>query len=288
MFRLYLVFIFGVTCLYCKSQSLPSFLFEDVVWGYYGCYSPNNLKLHAYYESSYFDGAYTKNGKEYHLLHFFRGFFDNSDDNIAKIWPDGYDTVDSEGQIGVREEGNRIYVNLEDYLSLMSDDSQWRWAGNKNYLHYWKTEDGELILYDFNLQIGDKYPSMDGHGEISVVDIENISTLDGVQRRLFILSNGLKIMEGFGCMNSPGLWLFYLNHGDEPFEAAYLSIYGIKTTGSTKITPIYEWAYTPSLVSSLKLRVPECTTLYDLTGRNVTKAYSMGVYIQNGRKVVVR
>lgn len=288
MFRLYVMLIFVVTCLHCKSQSLPTFLFEDVVWGYYGCYSPSHLNFPAYYESSYFDGSYMKNGKEYHLLHFFRGFLDNDADNVAKIWPDGYDTIDSKGQIGVREEGNRIYVNLEDYLSLMSDDSQWRWAGNKNYLPYWKTEDGELILYDFNLQIGDKYPSMDGHEDISVVDIDNITTLDGVQRRLFVLSNGLKIMEGFGCMNSPGLWLFYLNHGDEPFEAAYLSLYGIKTTGPTNITSVYEWKGTSSLISTPKLMVPEGTTLYDLTGRNITKASSTGLYIQNGKKYVAK
>ena len=61
------------------------------------------------------------------------------------------------------------------------------------------TEDGGTyqLLYDFTLLVGDKYlpPS-----DVRVLSVDDVMTTDGVNRRLFTLSNDMQILEGMGCV----------------------------------------------------------------------------------------
>ena len=115
-------------------------------------------------------------------------------------------------------ENGRVYVDKQEYIAAMEkeyldvleeqkrDLNPLGTVGDKDYLPYRQTDDGELILYDFNMLPGDKYPSVEGHDDISVARVETMVTRDGVSRRLLTLSNGYRLLEGVGSLNSPGMF----------------------------------------------------------------------------------
>ena len=75
------------------------------------------------------------------------------------------------------------------------------------------TEDcgnGEVLLYDFTLKVGDRYPCK---GDVKVQSVEMVTTRDSVERRLLCLSNGQKILENVGCISAGGELLGYQNTG---------------------------------------------------------------------------
>lgn len=162
-----------------------------------GIYAPYDVIF--YHElSNYF---YEKNGKTYQMVY---SAADGKQKNPFPIWHSRKE------MLGIREAGGRVYVDQQEYLALM-ETSPWNLVGEKNYIPYEKTPEGEFVIYDYNMQVGDKFPHIDGHKDISVVGTEPMVTYDGVSRRLLTLSNGYKLLEGIGCLNSPGLFFFYLN-----------------------------------------------------------------------------
>ena len=124
---------------------------------------------------------------------------------------------------GIRMEGGRIYVDREEYVNYLEEEARLcavnsefsmyplSPVGDKDYIPYRQTDDGELVLYDFNMQPGDRFPSVEGHDDISVISVRTMKTRDGISRRLLTLSNGYRLLEGIGCINSPGMFFCYLN-----------------------------------------------------------------------------
>ena len=110
--------------------------------------------------------------------------------------------------VGVREAAGRIYADYESYTNLTN--RLLNFEELKGEIPFKLTEEGEYLLYDFTLQKGDVYPVADGQPQIIVDDVSTIMTLDNKTRKLFTLSNGLKIIEGIGCINSKGRLLHYL------------------------------------------------------------------------------
>ena len=284
--RILLLFLFALASMSGMAQSQAAMSFDnDFIWCYNGCKSAEYLTYPAFQESYRFDGSYEKNGKQYHVFHFQRAFFDSG----ASIYPTGYSSNDFKGQIGVREENGRVYVDRNEYLALLSDGSYWQSVGTKDYLPYQETADGELVLYDFNMQVNDKYPSVEGHDDISVVSIDIVTTEDNVARKLLRLSNGSSLLEGIGCIYSSGLWLFYLNPGIVPYEAGYLDIYAHHPQNTGLWTPIYQWndgALTG--ISNTISTKHTAKDFLDLQGRPMKELPTKGIYIHNGRKVVVK
>lgn len=185
--------------------------------------------------------------------------------------------------INIREDNGRILVNYEAYMAFLKDHPQ----GDPDYIPYKLTDDGEMILYDFNMQVGDKYNSVSGHEDISVTNIEMITTKDRVERKLFTLSNGLKIIEGIGCISSRGWLLSYLNPTYFPdylpwsyftfisnFEVFGEQIYGQVIDDFVGIEHI-------TVDKTNEVSFP----LYDLSGRKITGNPEQGIYIRNRKKV---
>lgn len=114
--------------------------------------------------------------------------------------------------IFVREDNGRILVNEHGYLEWVQSDDCMRCNVNADYLPYHKTNEGDIVLYDFTMKVGDKFASVAGHEDISVVAITDTITEGNITRKLLTLSNGLKVLEGVGCINSPGMFLGYLNY----------------------------------------------------------------------------
>ena len=98
------------------------------------------------------------------------------------------------------EENNRILVDYEEYKSIFKD---------YDYIPYKKTDEGNMILYDFNMKVGDRYEHVEGHDDVWVTDIHKIKTDDGTIRKFFTLSNGQKIVEGIGCLSAVTYPLLY-------------------------------------------------------------------------------
>ena len=112
--------------------------------------------------------------------------------------------------IGIRYENGRMLVDKEAYLALLTDGSYWSAWGTATDLPYETTADGELVLYDFTKSEGEVYCQL-ADGPITVTKVVTLKTQDGVSRRCLTLSNGLELVEGIGCINSPGMLLFWLN-----------------------------------------------------------------------------
>ena len=125
--------------------------------------------------------------------------------------------------IDLREENGRVYVDKEQYMNVMGikDIPLYSIPGDTSYIPYRETPDGELILYDINMEIGDRFLTVEGHDDIFVIRVDTISFLDDygrqsdVKRKRIILNNGLFVIEGVGCINSPGGLLCYLNYGSD-------------------------------------------------------------------------
>ena len=183
----------------CFAQDLPRYgelLCDKMYWGYMGLWTPIGYEI---------DGPKILNGKTYGRLlmsgqHWgSRGFEAQS----------AFYSFDA--PIGIRDEGGRIYVNKEEYLNLMTDDYYWSYVGDRDFIPYEATADGELVLYDFNKSVGDVYCKMHDGSELTVTKVDTLKTEDGVMRRRLTLSNGYDLIEGVGCTNSVGYLLFWLN-----------------------------------------------------------------------------
>ena len=89
-------------------------------------------------------------------------------------------------KIWLREDGGRVFVNKEEYLLLLTNNTLWSWVGDASYIPYKETEDGELVLYDFTMEPGDSFQHVDGHDDIVVDSVGTLTTLDGLQRRAYL------------------------------------------------------------------------------------------------------
>ncbi len=53
----------------------------------------------------------------------------------------------------------KVYVMKDEYLELLGGYSSWKYVGDATYLSYEETEEGELVLYDYNMQPDNGEPS---------------------------------------------------------------------------------------------------------------------------------
>ena len=131
--------------------------------------------------------------------------------------------------IGIREINNEKFVTLEDYLSTFHEYAKWGLVEpeihfpsymRETFPNGWddmeKETDTNYSLYGLGYYNYDKgrldYPFYSPDNElVSLSRSQFVHTSDGVQRIKRTLSNGLVIIEGIGCINSPGTYLFY-NH----------------------------------------------------------------------------
>jgi len=249
----------------------------------------------------YVEGTKAKNGKTYAILKFKRLSFDTLGGLMYFNWgADLPETPNKTFEISIREEKGKVYVDRDEYMSLLSNDSYWHWVGRDDYLPYEQTEDGELVLYDFTMNVGDKYPSVPGHEDVIVVGTEKTKTLDGNEHRVILLSNGLRIVEGIGCLNSNGAFLFYLNSAgiEQAVEDLVLFSKGTIFNDEDK-TILFDqhkngdltmlpWQPTTAIKTPVKTTNKAETSIYGLGGRELKSTPASGIYIRNGKKYVVK
>ena len=205
----------------CFAQELPrygEFLCDKMCWGYWSKFKTEWYEI---------EGFKTMNGKTYGLLQVQRQLFDGS--RSVENAADYYKWLSA--TIGIRDEGGRVYVDKEEYLSLMTEEHYWMYVGRSDSLPYEITSNGELVLYDFNKNAGDIYCKMPDGSELTVITVDTLKTEDGVSRRRLTLSNGFDLIEGVGCTNSTGFMLFWLNTNsnyDKSEKPGLLTTFGLK------------------------------------------------------------
>lgn len=194
-------------------------------WTFYGEHEEGYIDHdHGYFIDDYTLGnQYEKNGKTYRSLYFYRDFPDDAGVRRSKESQSFGWGVGGAGSIGIRVDGDRVLADREEYLALMADNSYWHLVGDRDYIPYEQTEDGELVLYDFSKKAGDKFAHVEGHDDITVLAVDFVTTRDGVRRCRQILSNGAAVIGGIGCVCSTGMWLFYLNPAESPCTKGMLT-----------------------------------------------------------------
>ena len=195
-----------------------------------------------------------------------------------------------DGSLGVRREGGRVYVDKEEYLAHLSrgfDFSQPSF-GTPDYLPYPETYDGELILYDYNKEVGEKY-AVSVDEDIIVEAKDNVTLSDNTEHRRLTLSNGLVLIEGIGCINSDGLLFDYLYHAKGDAENfSFLEQVTEYDRNKKEETILYE--YLPDWLQGISSVVYERGghgVFFDLQGRRQAGA-SHGVSIVRGADGSVR
>ena len=186
--------------------------------------------------------------------------------------------------LGVREENGKVYVLYDDFQEQVGD-YLCRFELFEVPIPYQQASESELLLYDFTLQIGDRYPSSSAYANIYVENVEMLTTEDGNPRKLLTLTNGLQILEGVGCLNCRNV-LYYLY---PPTAWKHWSSYqhwliDYKKDGET----IYKEQTLPSGIRSIvQLDKYTVSGIYDLEGRKLPAKPRAGqVYIKDGRKQV--
>ena len=104
----------------------------------------------------------------------------------------------------LREAEGKVYAEKDSYMSFLKEVFQI----DDTDLYLKEAGNGEILLYDFTLQAGDRYPCK---GDVTVSEVGEMTTRDGFVRKKFTLSNGLQIIEGVGCINSQGEIIAYQN-----------------------------------------------------------------------------
>lgn len=210
------------------------------------------------------------------------------------------DIYDGEFLVGLREEGGRVYVNEAEYMDFLRGTGRKGTLGNPDYVPYERTDDGELVLYDFTMKAGDKFRSVEGYPDVWVAEVKDTLLDDNVTRRMQVLSNGMVVIEGIGCIYSAGMLPAYLN--PKPAGAddmgTDISLFAVLTRFSTEQQVVfskdfedYEGFFVTGIVPAATLqggtdkddgRAP----LYDLTGRRVVNPQPGHLYIRSSKKVV--
>lgn len=262
----------------------------DYLWT--GTIKDYSLHGNVYSYHYYTYNTYEKNGKTYLSV----VAWANSQDASFMILLPGPTII-----MGFRQEDGRIYVDKQEYVDAMEKEfaecqENQKYnniplmpVSDKDYIPYKQTPDGELILYDFNMQPGDKYLSVEGHDDISVVSVYKMTTKDGIERRLLKLSNGYRLLEGVGCLNSPGMFFYYLNPSE--VMTHYYSTNSLRqysSFGKNEMI-IYDKGDELSIGIIEKDAVSDCDApFYNLQGRRIDGQPKRGVYIKEGRKVLIK
>lgn len=196
--------------------------------------------------------------------------------------------------IAIRHDNGRVYMNRTSYLEYLNFPSPFSSYGNADYLPYHLTDDGsEYILYDYNMEVGDKYRHVVGYEDISVAEKDIMTLDDGQEHRWLTLSNGLVLIEGVGCINSCGLLIDYLNPATK-YLGNYAFLMGVeKVSGGSAQTTVFssnvkyvDTSGNTGICDKGRIKDTRHEQTYDLHGRRLASPPAKGIYIQNGRKVV--
>lgn len=213
-----------------------------------------------------------------------------------------YDRLSIKGEkktysIHMREDNGRLLVRLDEYIRFMLESRGRDMTSFYDQCQYEVTDEGEMVLYDFNMQVGDKFHSVEGKEDIVVTKVGTYtkSTSEGqVTRNLIYLSNGSYLLDqiGFvGDVNSQsvgyhlaGDFFDYLNTGSQNLTLL------IAQEGTKCLYGNGGGEYDPEKlgIESVRENIAESQKIHDLSGKEIINPSSSGIYIRAGKKYVAR
>ena len=199
-----------------------------------------------------------------------------------------YDRADSGFYVHVREDNGRVFILKDDYISLCVS----KYGVNPDISSMQLDGEDDVLLYDFNLSIGDTYP-IPGH--VTVTATGEIS-FNGTAYQYQLLSNSLLIVKGIGCVNSYGGLFTYQS---SPLMKFYDSYYRYVTFLNWLVVYYDEkeiFQYTNNISEEQLLGVgditankhPKLGSIYDIHGHRLKTPPAHGIYIRDGKKYVVK
>ena len=223
-------------------------------------------------------GEMVRNSKTYQLVYRVRGYLNY---NIPSM-------VDT---LLYRWQGSRAYADFGDMCRVV-------YGGDADALRRdYPCVDDEVILYDFTLGVDDTF------GSTSIREVSTVN-VGGEPRKLITLATGHRLLEGIGSltggffeyMKAP-LWLpgftgictTYLRLYEEDdllvFEQSSEESYDYLLTEED----VQDYLLTGVREGIVKQADDKTTApVYDLQGRKLHGKPTKGVYIQNGKKYIVR
>ena len=223
-------------------------------------------------------GEVERNNKTYRLAYRVRGYMNY---NIPSM-------VDT---LLYRWQGSRAYADFGDMCSVV-------YGGDADALRSdYPCVDDEVILYDFTLGVDDTF------GSTSIREVSTVN-VGGEPRKLITLATGHRLLDGIGSltggffeyMKAP-LWL----PGFTGICTTYLRLYEEDDllVFEQSSEESYDYLLTEEDVQNYLLtgvregivkQADDKTTapVYDLQGRKLHGTPAKGIYIQNGKKYVVR
>ncbi len=174
---------------------------KDVVKWYYTYYTRQQMEL--FCTIFYTEGLDTIHGKVYHKVLMEVDEIEPNASSEHQLLEKFLQAGNGLHVFDVREEEGRVFALKSMYVSFLHSFYQ-----IENPFFVPASDEQEVLLYDFNLQEGQLYPCLK---DVTVESIQLDPCYDGIQRKVFILSNGMRIMEGVGCTNSLGGSFAYQN-----------------------------------------------------------------------------
>ena len=172
----------------------------------------------------------------------------------------------------VEFEGKKVsYIDLgyNDFLYMYEDNT-----GVYRYNSY----EGWRKVFDFNLKIGEKDPFL---GEGFSVDVIDMIEVDGIAYKRWIIGKDI-VVEGVGSLND-GLRL-----SDWFTPSVKTCLYAVYDSDKCIFTKA-DFTKEATGIRDPKIKVePTGKTLYNLSGRRLNTVPRKGIYIKDGKKVVVK
>lgn len=145
----------------------------------------------------------------------------------------------------IRKEAGRVYMDYDQFMRFVSDAFP---KAVTVQIPYPVTDGKEVVLYDFSLSENDPYPDRAKSDGLYVALKDTIQLRDMELRRRLILSNGMELIEGLGCVNSNGGYFMYLYDTDVLGDNAFTVLTGYTEARSTEMS-IFDtgWLINPAL-----------------------------------------
>ena len=212
--------------------------------------------------------------------------------------------------IGIREENGCVYADYDEFVNLYWGERGWPELFEDDIygMRYIVTEDNEVLLYNFNLQVGDLIEREDVRYPASISEIIPIELKNGETRNLY-KAQGHYYISGIGSkyesligylVNEPAITdgsstSIHLNVYVEDDRLLYKAENDPEEDNMWKITDgtYQKDPFFDDLVTGIKDVKAEQnaaleTAVYDLGGRRMTGALKPGVYIRGGKKIVIK
>lgn len=289
-----------------KAQSTCHSMLEgNPEWSYYELYQgvkrvdgePVYDYILTFYRF-YLDGQKEINGKTYHSIYM------QTKERDAEMTAPVY-------CYGVREEAGKVYA---DYNEFIRD----KWF--QGFMPYEITPDSEVVVYDFTKELNDKFycyrvnaPSEGVITTTEIKSIEEIALNDGSKRNAWRMDDNGCYVEGIGSINSNGLLTHHLDlllivtngyrwynlnwfkqNGEYVYKAPdYTGDPSVEEESRTtfkKEDPFFDGEVNgiDRVLDDTPSSKPSDSAIYDLTGRRLNGKPERGIYIQGGKKYIIK